>query len=650
MNRMFKLALTVVLGSALVVPALAQDMYKDVPESHWAYEAIARLRKDGILVDDGSGKFLGRCNVTRYEMAVTIDRMYRVVLSKFQDQQSQIDALKSAVDGMKPGDNGDLKARVDELSAMVSSMKGWGDDIATLQRLTNEFQKELSGLGANVEEMKAQLASLDERVTKLEQGKGGLTIGADADLLVLSGGSDDRRYGLTWDGSITGWDRGSRGGGFVGLTQDTTVLHQLALKLATNNETGANGKATLVMGNVLGTLGQLNADRGLNAGVIGADATANFDDANSDIYFQELYATWNANLAGQGLKAKAGRFGHKVGQYLYQRAYKGNQYFSNETRENGEFYMDGAAVGFGFGKGDVTVFFGRNSELRSNNGVDINPIILGANVDGPLAGGVPTTMAKVDTTLGFQLAFPLGEVAKLNLAYLQHDSYGAIASAAGRVNRVNVYGGEITAKVNNIDLMGAYSKGGMYDNGTSRVTNDNAAWDINAKYGAEKFSLGAGYRRVERNFAAAADTGRFGTWTTPVNFEGFNVKASFNASDAVTLYGMGEFVKGVQAMAGGVLASSDDKIDAFTLGLKYKLNDFFNVGLSYEDNKFKRTGVADAKQKWYTLGFGYAIGGSSNLSLKYILSDVDNGARAIGTSAAGQFRGGLLATQISVKF
>ena len=37
-------------------------------------------------------------------------------------------------------------------------MKDYSSDIAELQKLTKEFEKELAGLGVNVEDMKKQLA------------------------------------------------------------------------------------------------------------------------------------------------------------------------------------------------------------------------------------------------------------------------------------------------------------------------------------------------------------------------------------------------------------------------------------------------------------------------------------------------------------
>ena len=44
MKNTLKYALGAVLTAALVAPAMAQDNFPDVPENHWAYEALAKMK------------------------------------------------------------------------------------------------------------------------------------------------------------------------------------------------------------------------------------------------------------------------------------------------------------------------------------------------------------------------------------------------------------------------------------------------------------------------------------------------------------------------------------------------------------------------------------------------------------------------------
>jgi hypothetical protein len=70
--RKFVILVGVALLSA--VPAFAQAPFKDVPQGHWAYEYIRRLAEQGILEGYPDGRYRGKQNMTRYEMAVALAR------------------------------------------------------------------------------------------------------------------------------------------------------------------------------------------------------------------------------------------------------------------------------------------------------------------------------------------------------------------------------------------------------------------------------------------------------------------------------------------------------------------------------------------------------------------------------------------------
>ena len=56
--------------------ATAQDakLFQDVPQSHWAYEAVSDLQTKGILLGYPDGYFRGKRPLTRYEFAVALER------------------------------------------------------------------------------------------------------------------------------------------------------------------------------------------------------------------------------------------------------------------------------------------------------------------------------------------------------------------------------------------------------------------------------------------------------------------------------------------------------------------------------------------------------------------------------------------------
>lgn len=75
MNKSFMAALTtaLVIGAASTTFAAANP-FADVPADHWAYDAIAKLAEEGVVVGYGDGSYKGQENITRYEMASIIAR------------------------------------------------------------------------------------------------------------------------------------------------------------------------------------------------------------------------------------------------------------------------------------------------------------------------------------------------------------------------------------------------------------------------------------------------------------------------------------------------------------------------------------------------------------------------------------------------
>src|SRR5579862_4959007 len=134
MNKTLKLALGAVLTAGLILPVIAQDNFPDVPDNHWAYEALARLKKDGLLVGYPDGLFRGNRPASRYELAVAIHATYVHLKSITDGLQAEIDQLKGQ------GDIQSLKDAIAQLQQEVDSMKGWGADIDNLKKLADQFQ------------------------------------------------------------------------------------------------------------------------------------------------------------------------------------------------------------------------------------------------------------------------------------------------------------------------------------------------------------------------------------------------------------------------------------------------------------------------------------------------------------------------------
>ncbi|MFQ3548644.1 MAG: S-layer homology domain-containing protein [Armatimonadota bacterium] len=55
--------------------------YSDVPENHWAKEAIDSLTEKGIMQGYSDSSFKGDNYLTRYEFAVALDRMVEFIIN-----------------------------------------------------------------------------------------------------------------------------------------------------------------------------------------------------------------------------------------------------------------------------------------------------------------------------------------------------------------------------------------------------------------------------------------------------------------------------------------------------------------------------------------------------------------------------------------
>ena len=67
------------------------QLFPDVPENHWAYDYVATLAGNGIIVGYPDGKFGGDRMMTRYEMAALI---YRAIQNGAVADEQMARALK----------------------------------------------------------------------------------------------------------------------------------------------------------------------------------------------------------------------------------------------------------------------------------------------------------------------------------------------------------------------------------------------------------------------------------------------------------------------------------------------------------------------------------------------------------------------------
>jgi hypothetical protein len=660
----------------MVVPAFAQtDNFPDVPENHWAYEALARLKKDGLLVGYPDGLFRGPRPASRYELAVAVHACYTNLRNVTDGLQSQIDALKN---------NTDIQALKDQLAALqseVNTMKGYGDDIAALKKLTDTFQNELHALGVDVDQLKKDLGDLARRVTALEAKKPAVDIGGDASFFLMGANGTSHETGLSQDGRIEGVlpVKGTgvpvNGSNNAGITQDLSILNQVALTFSGTNDHGPQWKGTLVYGNALSNLGDestaVNAQNYAFSAGRNLGGTPYTDTGGYSIYLQDFVVKFKTSISGLGFDAEAGRIGYKISPYIFQRI-NPSSYFQDERWANGEYYFDGADVGFNLFGGKLDVFGGRTSNQVDSLGTDINPL-----QSGGYGGPMSNQILGIDRTLGITLSAPITSAGNIKLAYLWLDSNANPAATTtgpsfstfgtAQANRLNVFGGTLNFAIGQIKLSGDYSESDLKYNETTVNDHDANAWQVKAAYGTHMFDIYGLYREIGGNFMAPGDWGRIGILHNPTNIKGETFGLNLNLTHSLVLHGDYEHDEGKDSgfELGSGFGSGTD-LNKYDISLGYKLNSNLDLMVGYEDDKFSNmptgagqfTGLpGDPEYKWTTFGISYGLSDAAKLTLQYQLSDVSNefvipGAilNNGGTPAYTNYKGGLLTSQLTIKF
>lgn len=114
-KRLLKVAVTTALTVAFAVPAFANP-FSDVPAKHWAYDAVNKLAKAGVVSGFGDGTFKGDKTVSRYEMASIVAAAMQKDLNG--EQKAAVEKLSQEF----ATELNSMGIKVDELDKKVDNM------------------------------------------------------------------------------------------------------------------------------------------------------------------------------------------------------------------------------------------------------------------------------------------------------------------------------------------------------------------------------------------------------------------------------------------------------------------------------------------------------------------------------------------------
>jgi hypothetical protein len=573
-------------------PVLAQDgMFKDVPNDHWAYQALERLGADKVFIGDPDGSFKGKRSLTRYEMAMVVDRLIRLMDERFVKaplpefpKPSAPGVSKSDVQDMLGAyaKKSDLDGKADK-SALAGLAKQ--SDIDMLRRMAAEFQTELTTLGVDVDKVKKSLDNHEKRIAAIEDAwKKQVKITGSFNAYARSVYSDSATTSVVdKDGYFSA--AGAQ------ATDTAQLLNDFDLNIFANPSENATVDISLNFGNYLGYLGSVaSLGSGNRGGALGGQPFG------TTVY--KANVSFGTSLPVIGTTSVAvGRIPFKLTPYTFH-GVTVDSYFTN-VKSNGAIPVDGVTASFKVGP----VSFSTVAARHDNN---------------PLTAGLVTGLGTFNRTAGASASFNiLGIAAGVN--YLSVGVNGGADTVA-----IQSYSG--SRRLLGLPISGEYAQS---DSKLAASSLDNAAYEVGTKIGSGSWSLAGGYRRVESNFQAPGNWDRLGTIQNPTNIKGaygtFNLNLGSRLAASVT----GRDYD--QVVGAGTISN-------VATAVNYRLSPVSEFSVT-SDKTDLSTGVT---QRFLTFGFSKVMGANSTFRLGYQTVDHEG--------IAGAGKGSIVTSTYSVRF
>lgn len=633
-------ALIAVVGIAM--PAMAQNNFPDTPENHWAYEAIENLKREGILVGYPDGSYKGARATSRYELAVALNAAFQRLKNITDGLADQIAEVKAELS--KVGPEAALSKKLMDIEAQLKGMSGLKDDVDAMKKLTTEFQRELAALGVDVEQMQKEMAEMKAMMSQ----KQSVTISGDANIWTIAGAADDKNK-LVFDQSGRQLGIDDEGTTRSSILSDLNIYHEIALSLRGGQNGGLKWDGTIVNTSMFGTRsGQARVDGNQSDPF----TFQPYSEGTGDTYIQRLALDLTGVLP---FNTTIGRIGlQTVNPYLYRRS-DVTPTFENARWDNGDWLMDGAIARVGVGTGEVRIFGGRHSALKTNNGFDIQPrrVLVPTTFEDSKKRGVPAQQSEtselVGSTFGIDAVIPFGPNGNINLGFLQHflDRQDSNIIRSQSADRLEVLGGGMTYSLtDSLSFTGGVAvsiprKGGT-DLSTSATRKRNKAYYLNLDLKKNKWSVGLGFRRIDQDFNSLGDWGRQGIAYNERGITDLELRANYAFTSKLNLK--------FQGRQGYDLLSFEGKMPRYTnvdTKLGYDLSDSWMAYLGFEQyEKDFRTDNEKERYQWISLGVRTKVNSNTLVHLVYQRMS----GKVPSLFASPSYRGNIIAAQVSVRF
>ena len=686
------------MAALSVAPAFAQGgPFADVPTDHWAYAAVDKLQKRGIVIGYPDATYGGKRAMTRYEFAVAIARMLDTVGG----------STGTVIDDSKYVKYPDLDGYLKK-----SDLPNNGD-VDALRKLLKEFQPELVTLGVDLDAARKRLDALDARVKALEADAQRIRISGDLNVYTQSNelkqkststglgtprsNEFDRNSGKT-SGFIdyNGFSVGSGVGHNKSFVADTYVTHDLDLNVKGRLTETANADVVINVGNYLNYLGSINQ-------TIGARSTRPSYRAypGQKVSLDEditLYkAVVNANIGSLGLTV--GRNPFQLTPYTLKQG-DVDLYHYNVKTDSGNIPLDGITGTLKLGSVNLTGFADKvdpikyvsnvndNFANQRTNGTQRYGVYAGARTGaygGPLKARSTTAVAPnglvystgnrpvgnritpftngamyAEQLAGGRATVMLGKSLNIGGTYLTIGGTTLPDQQTFRdpLSRVDVYGGDASIKLGPVLVAGEYSKSDSYGqetiggNDKKLISKNNDAYDVSGKVTVSLLDLVGGYREIGPYFAAPGSWAGFGTVVNPVDIKGYYVNGTIRLAKSFSIFGGYQDYKGTGKAVNDGGLSKDDKFKNITGGATLTFGTAHTLGIKYDEVQYdvlngSGRGRSTPKESYTDITYGLRFTPHARLTLGYQIvkwDDKNTGFDSINGD------GNVIYTQVGLKF
>lgn len=658
----YLLVIAVLLCAA---PVFAQGPFNDVPTDHWAYDAVNQLQKDGIIIGYPDGTFGGKRAMSRYEFAVAIARLAAKIPPVTEQAQQPAGVSRSEVESMLAPYA--LKSEIPNVANFATKA-----DVEALRKLIDEFRDELAALGVDVDCLKRDVAALGARVAAIEAEQKRVRFNGDVNVFAVATASEqgapvDQDQRFTTIPTATSAKRDT-------LMRTIGVVKDFDLNVVGRVSDTTTARATINYGNYLNYLGfvddYIDGARPTAKGGTAVINGSNVKDSLSDTFFP-YYLYISAGLCKGSLSV--GRFPLQFTPYTLKKI-DVDSYTSILKTDDGNYPVDGVKLGYTFSGVDVTLFAVKNNENDFLvNGLTGQPSVLGIyggiGVLNPInaAGGhsVGGLRGLITQSAGARVTFGTPWKGIIGATYYQAWSEPLWETAgtpgASPYDQAQVFGGDITVPFgSNFGFAGSWTQSNTLASdraaGVADINSSNTAWDARINAGFGKLGLAAGYKRIERNFAAAGAWDKIGRWTNPVNVLGPYVNFTYPIASKLKFALDGEFLKTIDTIGTTAapavvgLSVKDDEILRAEAGLRWGISRANALDLGYEWIQYspKSEGLDDANETYLTLGWAHQVNPNAGFKIAYQIMSWNGGVDHI--IYGPDYRGGIGVVQMGVSF